>query len=314
MTSPQFRSKPDRLKERKMVISSHSSTSNSLIRVTQSHGNYYVWNACDALRLRREFRIVGYHVGCLPTANLQLNTFGLPLQLLQEELELLLFLRVVSLTRVERTKPEPSLLQEYAQHRNGIASDYLTFSRNEKTHHILKNKDMIIAKYRMKDSTDKTKSDDEIINEKIDTIIKAENPYEKAPVQVFTSCPFKPFIVQAAVPTCHQLNVKYHVFKDLWHRGYFITSGSKFACDFLAYESDPLICHSKFMVVCLDCSRTSAKLKDLLSSQVKGRLSVQVNKRLIFASVEIPSDDCDDVLIEYEEMSWKGKHHLKDFH
>ena len=301
-------------KEPQVAISSPSSNSPSLIRVTQSHGNYYVWDACDALRLRREFRIIGFHVGCVPAASLQPNTCGLPLQLMQEELGLLVFLRAASITRIDRSKPEASLLQDFAHYRNRIASDYLSLSLEEKAHQILKNKDSIIAKYRMKETNDKAKSDEEIIEERMDTIIKGENRNDKAPVQVHTSCPFKPFIVDTAVPKSHLFDIKYHVYKDLWDRGFFITSGSKFACDFLVYESDPVICHSKFMVVCLDCSLKGSSLKDSLSSQIKGRLSVQVNKRLVFAFVKMSSCESENVPIEYEELSWKGKHQVKDSH
>lgn len=301
-------------KEPQVVISPPTSSSPSSIRVTQSHENYYIWDACDALRLRREFRIVGYHVGCLPTAGLQLNTCGLPLQLLPQELGLLVSLGAASITRVERSKPESSLLQEFAHFKATLTSDYLSLSLEEKTHQILKNRDSIITKYKTKETYDKSKSDEEIVQEKIDTIIKGENRNDKAPVQVHTSCPFKPFIMDTVELKSHLFDTKFHVYKDLWNRGFFITSGSKFACDFLVYELDPLICHSKFMVVCLDFSLKGTALRDSLSSQIKGRLSVQVNKRLVFAFVRMASSGREDVSVEYEELTWRGKHQVKNSH
>lgn len=36
-------------------------------------------------------------------------------------------------------------------------------------------------------------------------------------------------------PTTEEEILRYKVFKDIWEEGYFVTSGEKFGCDFLAY-------------------------------------------------------------------------------
>jgi len=41
------------------------------------------------------------------------------------------------------------------------------------------------------------------------------------------------------------------VWRDLWARGYSLTNGIKFGCDFLCYRADPTAVHAAFMVVVL---------------------------------------------------------------
>lgn len=41
------------------------------------------------------------------------------------------------------------------------------------------------------------------------------------------------------------------VWRDLWSRGYCLTNGIKFGCDFLCYRADPTAVHAAFMVVVL---------------------------------------------------------------
>lgn len=292
---------------------------NLLIRVTKSHNNYYVWNPADIVRLRREYRIIGHFVGSLPNAGVQLQAFGLPLQLSPQEVGLLTTLDVISMTNIVRDKPSNSLVDEFKQYRAKVADEYLELSIKEKVENIMHNKDNILASFRSKNFCQNTKSDEEIIEEKLAATKKTESNDEKSPIQIYNGCPFKQFIKPATQTLSSYLSdVKYHVFKDLWVRNYYITSGAKFACDFLAYESDPHICHSKFMVVCIDCNKVSLTknepLVDSLSSQVRGRLSVQVNKRLVFALVKLSPSNSNDVAIEYQEFRWRGKNRLKSFH
>uniref|UniRef100_A0A915D5E3 tRNA-intron lyase n=1 Tax=Ditylenchus dipsaci TaxID=166011 RepID=A0A915D5E3_9BILA len=60
------------------------------------------------------------------------------------------------------------------------------------------------------------------------------------------------------------------------------TAGTKFGCDYLAYEKPPGVDHSKFMVICMDSSSDSIKPLDLISIS---RVSSQVKKKLLLAIV-----------------------------
>ena len=303
------------LRNQSLAQGASSKNINSLIKVTKSHNNYYVWNAYDAIRLRRDFRIVGHFVGSLPNAGLQLQAFGLPLQLSQQEVGLLLSLGVICITQIVREKPQDSLIQDFIRYRDEITTEYMELSIQDKVENILQNKDSILTGFRSRNPCGITRSDEDIIEEKLAAIKSVDHLQERTPVQACTSCPFKQFIqpMTQPSPTC-STDVKFHVFRDLWMRNYYLTSGCKFSCDFLVYESDPHICHSKFMVVCIDSNKCSKSLNDSLTSQIRGRLSVQVNKRLVFAFVQMSASNSSDTTIEYQELRWQGKNQQKAFH
>ena len=39
------------------------------------------------------------------------------------------------------------------------------------------------------------------------------------------------------------------VFRDLWHRGFYLTEGAEFIGDFLAYNGDPVTFYAQFVVI-----------------------------------------------------------------
>jgi hypothetical protein len=53
---------------------------------------------------------------------------------------------------------------------------------------------------------------------------------------------------QWSFPHTQQQQLRVAVFADLHSRGYFLTSGSKFGGDFLAYPGDPNLYHAQFVV------------------------------------------------------------------
>jgi tRNA splicing endonuclease len=54
--------------------------------------------------------------------------------------------------------------------------------------------------------------------------------------------------VQWNFPHSQQQQLRMAVFADLHEKGYFLTSGSKFGGDFLAYPGDPNLYHAQFVV------------------------------------------------------------------
>ncbi len=44
---------------------------------------------------------------------------------------------------------------------------------------------------------------------------------------------------------------EYRVFAELCRRGFYVTAGTKYGCDFLLYPSDPDECHAQYMVFVL---------------------------------------------------------------
>jgi tRNA-splicing endonuclease subunit Sen34 len=74
---------------------------------------------------------------------------------------------------------------------------------------------------------------------------------------------------------------KYKIFRDLWLKGFFITGGDSFGCDFLTYPGDPMYYHASQIIHVID-SNQQFDVKFLISC---ARLSVSVNKKCVFAYV-----------------------------
>ncbi|EJW85690.1 tRNA intron endonuclease [Wuchereria bancrofti] len=97
------------------------------------------------------------------------------------------------------------------------------------------------------------------------------------------------------LPESSVFRIRLNTFRDLWRRGYYLTCGLKFGCDYLAYESTPGEDHSKWLVKCVDSQDTLSFL-DLIALS---RLSSQVKKHVLLAIVS--PDTLSPYYIEY---SW----------
>ncbi|KAI1700921.1 tRNA-splicing endonuclease subunit Sen34 [Ditylenchus destructor] len=104
---------------------------------------------------------------------------------------------------------------------------------------------------------------------------------------------------QPPFPTDPTHQKRLTVFRDLWRKGFYMTGGTKFGCDYLAYEGSPDEQHSRFMVVCVDADLDILRPLDLIGV---GRVATQVKKRLLLAVATQGS------LIPYyiEAGWWKG--------
>lgn len=97
-------------------------------------------------------------------------------------------------------------------------------------------------------------------------------------VQVPTQHPFK--VSSTTVKDFPVENIsKYKVFKDLWSKGFFITNGDSFGCDFLTYPGDPISFHASQIVNVVD----QHKQYDINYLVSCSRLSVSVKKKCVFA-------------------------------
>ncbi|TKR80486.1 hypothetical protein L596_014556 [Steinernema carpocapsae] len=96
-------------------------------------------------------------------------------------------------------------------------------------------------------------------------------------------------------PNTEQYRLRYATYRDLWRKGFFLTDGFKFGCDYLAYQGPPDEVHSRFMVRCFN-SHCSIAPQTLIAMS---RVSSQVKKTILIAFV---SDD--SVSPYYMETKW----------
>jgi tRNA-splicing endonuclease subunit Sen34 len=92
--------------------------------------------------------------------------------------------------------------------------------------------------------------------------------------------------VHWSFPRSQQQQLRMAVFADLHSRGYFLTSGSKFGGDFLAYPGDPNLYHAQFVVRVLPLGQVLNPV--LFKGLARGVHAAR--KHLLLASVARGSD------------------------
>lgn len=93
---------------------------------------------------------------------------------------------------------------------------------------------------------------------------------------------------------------KYRVFKDLWEKGKWITTGDTFGGDFLIYPGEPLHFHASHIIHVL--SREQATTMPTRVLNTRCRLSVSVNKLCTFVYENNESNE-----LCYQTVQWLGK-------
>lgn len=111
------------------------------------------------------------------------------------------------------------------------------------------------------------------------------------------ACKIKNFPTQQwHYPRTEQEQIKFKIFNDLWEKGYYLTSGSKFGGDFLAYPGDPFKFHSFFVVMVMPQSK-KIRMLDLIAI---GRLAATVKKTAVLGTVDSNGD------VVYSSIKWSG--------
>ncbi|KAI6173655.1 TRNA-intron lyase [Aphelenchoides besseyi] len=94
---------------------------------------------------------------------------------------------------------------------------------------------------------------------------------------------------EVVFPSANDYRIRLVVFRDLWRKGFFLTSGRNFGCHFLAYEGNPGEVHAKYMIYCQHSTQSMSPF-DLMSLS---RVANQVRKEILLAVVS------DDILNPY---------------
>lgn len=299
----------------------------TVIDLGLSKNNVFVWNANDWFALRKDHRIIGELVGCLSKHPRQEVLSGLPLLLLPEEVSLLLekgVARVVKYSHLQYP-PEESLKEAFDKYRNALFVEQEKCLRKEKEKQIVMMMDKIVegkrrkilgietCKKKMKKSLDEETQEalrnvqvntKDLFDEQMSRLPKLEK--SEALVQTHMAYPWLKKenieIMQWKYPNTWQEQLRYKTFKDLWERGYWVTSGEKFGGDFLAYPGDPIMFHSQYIIRC------KSRKEGLSITELIGccRIGSHVRKTLVFATL---SEDNENV--KYHSFQWAESNMLE---
>ncbi len=101
-----------------------------------------------------------------------------------------------------------------------------------------------------------------------------------------------------AEKSVEDFKAKYKVYKSLRDKGYVVTTGIKFGCDFAVYEHGPGVDHAPYMV------QVKKGLDEVTATEIvrAGRLATTVRKRFIIAIPKKGLNDVDYIMFRW----WKA--------
>ncbi|XP_040181617.1 tRNA-splicing endonuclease subunit Sen34 isoform X2 [Rana temporaria] len=299
-------------------------------------GNAFVWNIEDARKIRETHGLVGKLVGALVRKPQQNSRLGLPLGLLPEETRLLVEIGAATLVRgsfKEKEHADPSDLPpestslsttvheeesskaEVETFKNFLQNSYeeqrrLALEEKKRT---LESMSESIMKGRSKRKRRHGEQEEESMESSslgpIKELQNLENtflfPEEAMMVQIPTArtnvhSKEEVDLCKASLDwpypgqTKHELRFK--VLRDLWQKGYYLTSGSKFGGDFLVYPGDPMRFHAHYIAICFPQDE-EIPLRDIITA---GRLGTNVKKTVLLCSSN------EEGLVTYTSLQWSG--------
>ncbi|CAL4231997.1 unnamed protein product, partial [Meganyctiphanes norvegica] len=258
-----------------------------------TNGQVHIWNVKDAEIIRRKYRIVGTLVGSLPRQANQYTMLGLPLRLLEEEVTLLLQKKYACLVNYEEMSIEPSMrikekFKEFRQnnYEEQVASAAYDRRRDIEMYanKILEGRRKKLLKMENSDAAIKNLTREKVIEDECKKLQKL--PEQMQVIQSFIEHPFVsslyPIEIEWRYPSTAHEELRYQVFSDMWHEGYFITTGAKFGGDFLVYAGDPLLFHASFIVKCVP----DIKKVDVSDIVTCTRIGTATKKTLVLAELD----------------------------
>lgn len=300
------------------------------INVSICNGVYLVWSPDEAFALRARFRIVGALIGALPFAAQQNDTASLPLALSYEELALLHRLGCVRLHAVPRSPARFDAAARAAYYERRKAIEQLRFSLALLTRRVLELKHRAAAGAASKkrkqptpaaaaaessepqaatgvftasladvEDADGKLAANAVVLDQLHADYAAYAPLDGDDSDGASAAATADGVPTDELPPIPDSTTAAHcaVFADLWQRGFFLTSASKFGGDFLAYHGDPLKYHASFVVV---VSRSDEPLL-LCEIAALGRLANAVKKTGLVASLD--ADQVSYLTIDWRSMT-----------
>lgn len=209
----------------------------SLPTIYLSNGSYLVYSPEDAIKLRRQ-RIVGQLIGCPPNnvkaGSHQVARNTLPLLLNKYEIHVIHRRRLAVFKRLKRRS---NIDQEDNSKRRQSYIDELTDSARGEFYDIrekeLQKRNLNVTPERL------GRFDENKLRVRISVL-----PHYKCNIYEPDEVDIEAVDDRLSAKPDEDLDI----FEDLYNRGFYVTSGMKFGCDFLAYCGDPVRYHAQFAI------------------------------------------------------------------
>ncbi|KAL4904967.1 hypothetical protein BDW74DRAFT_24620 [Aspergillus multicolor] len=287
------------------------------IPISYIAGNYFVFSVDAATFLRREHHICGVLAGTLPQVPQQNVFMGLPLELMPEEARLLVEKGVGCIVDEINFQKQgmKSLVEEDRKkylkelESQGLESMQLQIRRKERLREesLKKKSEKAAAKAKKADEKQDTPAapsgeaavEDSVslfddrqssaipshVSSRRSSVLATPDAMGITPAVSHPPLPQQP-------PTEHHLPLpevpsSYPLFAHLHSKGYFLSPGLRFGCQYMAYPGDPLRFHSHFLAV----SAEWEEQLDLMTIITGGRLGTGVKKGFLIGGADKSRDD-----------------------
>lgn len=308
------------------------------IPISYISGRYLLFSIDAVTYLRREHHICGVLIGTLPQIPQQNVFLGLPLELMPEEARLLVDKGVACI--VDEAKAHDGMnalleedrrkylreLESQGQHASRIFSD----RKGQQREQALKKLDEKAKARAVKAATDNDNSVSPVTPAQKDgpstivDIFADQDSLPESPRRTSTSTsasqpsmgitpatsypplshPASSARYRLATP---EVPLSYPLFAHLHSRGYFLSPGLRFGCQYVAYPGDPLRFHSHFLVVSAEWDQ-NIDLMDIING---GRLGTGVKKGFLLGGSQRTRDEVDSEAERVESVrafsiEWAG--------
>jgi len=261
-------------------------------------GRYLLFDVDAISHIRREHHICGILIGNIPQANQQ-NVFnGVPLELMSEEVRLLVTKRhafIVDDAAQHSAFFRPADAAAQAWHADLKSRGMLIATESQKLREegkaVWKEKIKAKGKRRPSKSVEAEDSSTEVSMFSPDTppASKLANPkpVDPSPFSITPTTSYPPLNPSAQDPPlpAPAPTTAYPVFEHLHSKGYFMTAGLRFGCNYTVYPGDPLRFHSHFLATGKDWDEP-INLMDIVAG---GRLGTGVKKSYLLGGPQ-PSE------------------------
>ncbi|KAK2847886.1 hypothetical protein Q7C36_009568 [Tachysurus vachellii] len=284
---------------------------NQVVNISLCGSTPLLWRASDIRLCREEVGVIGNLVGSLARQPRQNVRLGRPLEILQEEAQLLVETGKATTVRHKE-------LYENKESRSkafGLYKARLEQSYKEQRALALEDKKAVLQRVMEEKQNDYKGNEgaEQAVRERLESLEKSFSfPRSAMAVQLctaragFSHCPEEHAFLAAEwpMPRDKHSETRFQVYKDLRRKGFYLTAAGKFGGDYLVYPGDPLRFHAHFIALCLPMDE-KLPVYDLLAI---ARLGSNVKKTVLLCSPQYSRDRVEETEVEvvYSSLQWSG--------
>ncbi|XP_065121194.1 tRNA-splicing endonuclease subunit Sen34 [Paramisgurnus dabryanus] len=282
--------------------SEHQTTGDDVIDISFCGSTPLLWKVSDIKRCRGA-GVIGALVGSLARQPRQNVRLGRPLELMQEEALLLEETSAATASlHTQECEDEEVHSQAVRQYEAGQESSY-----KEQCALALEDKKTVLRRI-MQEKDHGSDDSGNAVKDRLTALDQGFSfPRSAMAVQLctarsgFSQCLEERSFLSTdwPMPRDERLETRFHVYRDLRSKGYYLTSAGKFGGDFLVYPGDPLRFHAHFIALCMPIDE-QIPICDILAI---ARLGSNVKKTVLLCSPQMGKDEgC----VVYSSLQWSS--------